>query len=245
MTLARSYDIVPHRVIPAMLKKPAAIRCKLSRPLLSFDVVPHCTGHCNNASRRRSPLQVGNITPEGRPLAANKKAATSYVRKATPFLSAAQQNCHSGRAVAGDQHHHSRARSQESTPPRRGRRQWHRYRSSSRTRVFTQRPKRSKGVTPEWRPQRGERCPRTPPPQGFLPEHQPPLCTTARTTRRSSNTTTTAKPEGRLRRHLHATLPKLHSFVVPTGVTICVARRHRTRPPRRPTIGVAIETKLL
>lgn len=90
-----SSDIVPHRMVPTMLKQPSTIRGKPSRPLLllpqasSFDTALHHSGHCTNASRR-GPLQADETTPERRPLATNEKAAATQVRKATPFLPAAR-----------------------------------------------------------------------------------------------------------------------------------------------------------
>jgi hypothetical protein len=69
-------DVVPHQEVPTMLKQPAAIRCKPSRPPLllpqapSSDVVPHRTGHCNNASRC-GPLQVANTIIRRRPPTTN------------------------------------------------------------------------------------------------------------------------------------------------------------------------------
>jgi hypothetical protein len=66
----------------------------------SHDVVPHHTGHCINASRR-SPLQEVETTAGRRPLASNKKAAASDVRKATPFLTSARQGYHNDRSNHG------------------------------------------------------------------------------------------------------------------------------------------------
>jgi hypothetical protein len=86
-----SSDVVPYRVVLAMLKQPATIRYKLSRPSLSlpqassYDAVPHRTGDCTNVSCC-SPLQVVDTTVEGQPKATNKKNTTSDMRETTPFL---------------------------------------------------------------------------------------------------------------------------------------------------------------
>jgi hypothetical protein len=122
---------VPHWEGPAMLIQPAANRCKPSRPRLpmsqasSLNVVPHRTDDCiaTPAAVVRCKQTKGN---QRRPLITNKKVATPALGKNTlPAHHAAELPIQPKLPKIVD-HPPSRARSLETMPPRRVRRQWRR-----------------------------------------------------------------------------------------------------------------------
>ena len=123
--------------------------------------------------------------------------------------------------------------SQETTPPRRVRRQ-RRYRCSSRTgQGFHPETSCSRNEAPKRRPQQGKRRPRTPPSEGFRPEHSSLLH--ARDV--GDSTTVPAIPTGqRLRRTPRVIVQQCRSSVVPLHhrPTCSSLRRPRASPATRP-----------